>query len=154
MGKTIAQLNGGTVVTSLDGTELVEIEKNGVSVPTTVQAIADKASPGGAAAYLVYAALLTQSGTDDPVATVLQNTLGGTVVWTREAEGFYVGTLTGVFIEDKTALFIANTRALDAGFFITRGNTDTIEIQTGDVDGTSQDSYLDVTSVEIRVYPS
>ena len=38
-------------------------------------------STSGAASYLVYTALLTQSGTDAPVATVLENTLGGTVTW-------------------------------------------------------------------------
>lgn len=39
---------------------------------------------GGGASYAIYTALLSQSGTDDPTATVLENTLGGTVVWTRE----------------------------------------------------------------------
>jgi len=57
--------------------------------------------PGGAA-YLVYTALLSQSGTDAPVATVLENTLGGTVVWTRNDVGDYTGTLAGVFTANKT----------------------------------------------------
>lgn len=35
----------------------------------------------------VYAALLTQASTDDPTATVLQNTLGGTVVWNETVAG-------------------------------------------------------------------
>lgn len=108
---------------------------------------------GGGTSYLKYVALLSQSGTDDPTAIVLENTLGGTVVWTREDVGFYVGTLAGAFVEDKTALFIVNTRGLDTGIFITRGNSNAVEIQTGDSDGTSRDSYLDVTTVEIRVYP-
>ena len=33
--------------------------------------------------YKVYTALLTQSGTNAPVATVLENTLGGEIVWSR-----------------------------------------------------------------------
>lgn len=45
----------------------------------------------------VYRALLTQTGTDDPVATVLENTLGGDVVWTYNAEGTYIGTLADAF---------------------------------------------------------
>lgn len=51
---------------------------------------------------LKYVALLTQSGTDAPVATVLENTLGGTVVWTRNSLGQYFGTLSGAFTENKT----------------------------------------------------
>lgn len=45
----------------------------------------------------VYRAVLTQSGTDAPTATVLENTLGGTVVWTRDNPGRYVATLVGAF---------------------------------------------------------
>jgi hypothetical protein len=53
----------------------------------------------------VYRALLTQTGTDAPVATVLENTLGGDVVWTRADIGVYVGTLAGAFPSaSKTAL--------------------------------------------------
>jgi hypothetical protein len=52
--------------------------------------------------YKVYTALLTQSGEDAPVATVLQNTLGGEVVWTRSDPGQYSGILAGAFTLDKT----------------------------------------------------
>ncbi len=52
----------------------------------------------------VYIALLDQSGTDAPVATVLKNTLGGTVVWTYTSVGFYAGTLIGAFTAEKTVV--------------------------------------------------
>jgi len=53
---------------------------------------------GGGSSYLVYSALLAPTeGTDAPVPTVIDNTLGGTVVWTRNALGVYHGTLTGAF---------------------------------------------------------
>ncbi len=45
----------------------------------------------------VYIALLTQTGMDAPTATVLQNTLGGTVVWSRLSAGTYAMTLAGAF---------------------------------------------------------
>ena len=45
----------------------------------------------------VYRALLTQTGTNAPVATVTENTLGGDVVWTYNAEGTYIGTLADAF---------------------------------------------------------
>ena len=55
--------------------------------------------------YKVYTALLNQSGTDAPVATVLENTLGGTVVWSRVDTGKYLATLTGAFTGNKTVAF-------------------------------------------------
>lgn len=50
----------------------------------------------------MYLALLTQSGTDAPVATVLVNTLGGTLVWSYEGVGLYQATLAGAFTANKT----------------------------------------------------
>lgn len=45
----------------------------------------------------VYKALLSQSGTDAPTAIVLENTLGGEVVWSYENVGFYTATLSSGF---------------------------------------------------------
>jgi hypothetical protein len=59
----------------------------------------------------VYRALLTQTGTDAPVATVLENTLGASVVWTRDDVGAYRATLAGAFPAAKT---IARAYATDA----------------------------------------
>lgn len=56
--------------------------------------------------YTEYVALLTQTGTDAPVATVLSNTLGGTVVWSRQSAGTYRATLAGAFPSLKTVCFI------------------------------------------------
>jgi hypothetical protein len=39
--------------------------------------------------YKVYTALLTQTGTDAPVATVLENTLGEEIIWVRNDVGDY-----------------------------------------------------------------
>jgi len=62
------------------------------------------AAGGGGSSYLVYTALLTQSGTDAPVANVLENTLGGTVVWARDNAGSYTATLSNAFTANKTFL--------------------------------------------------
>lgn len=53
-----------------------------------------------------YVAILTQTGTNAPVATVLENSLGGTVVWTRTGTGTYEGTLTTAFPVDKTHILV------------------------------------------------
>lgn len=53
---------------------------------------------------LQYTALISQTGTDAPVATILKNTLGGTPVWTRAALGTYNLTLVGAFPDDKVVI--------------------------------------------------
>lgn len=106
---------------------------------------------------LVYRALLTQSGTDAPVATVLENTLGGTVVWGYTATGEYTATLTGAFTTNKT--FITATSSAAAGsnsaYFIgaSSPDADTVKIVSIKHDGTLADEFLVNASVEILVYP-
>lgn len=49
-------------------------------------------SDSNALPYKVYSAILVQTGTDAPVATVLENTLGTNVVWSRSGAGNYIAT--------------------------------------------------------------
>ena len=106
--------------------------------------------------YKVYTALLTQSGTDAPVATVLQNTLGGTVVWTRDGIGDYNASLTGAFTNDKTWLLISaimNDPSSGAytGYKFSRVDSDNINLETYfGPDGTDGEIYK--LAIEIRVY--
>ena len=103
------------------------------------------------APYLKYVALLTQSGTSAPTATVLENTLGGTVVWTRNDVGDYTGTLAGAFTENKTAIFLGAA----AGNIIQYGfvdSTNYILLLTTE-GGVAADEKLFLTPIEIRVYP-
>lgn len=61
--------------------------------------------PAGTLPYKVYVASLNQTGTDTPTAIILQNTLGGEPVWSRnplevnpgDFPGQYRLTLTGAF---------------------------------------------------------
>ena len=52
---------------------------------------------GGTAPYKVYTALLTQSGTNAPVATVLENTLGE-ITFSYENQGIYNIVSSSLFI--------------------------------------------------------
>jgi len=61
-----------------------------------------------------YRALLTQTGTDAPVATVLENTLGGTPVWERSTFGTYTLTLTGAFVGQVVPINTSGKFAGDA----------------------------------------
>lgn len=115
-------------------------------------------SSGGAASYLVYTALLTQSGTSAPVATVLENTLGGTVVWTYVDVGTYLGTLTGAFAGDvicAPSLGIdLNGYGLSSPYSVYKDSDDAIVVSTySDYSGTGANDRLNGTAyIEIKVY--
>lgn len=107
-----------------------------------------------ACGYKSYVALLSQSGTLDPVMTVLQNTLGGTPVFTRESAGIYPITLAGAFTA-KTFTLVSGVVSPQDGVFcsIRRITNDTCYLYSVDVTGTSYDIGVDNVAVEIRVYP-
>ena len=103
--------------------------------------------------YKVYTALLTQEGTDAPVATILENTLGGDIVWSYFGVGTYRGTLTGAFTIDKTFTTIT-PRTIDGTFVIERRDgSNEIGIQTAiKLTNVLSNEFLYCTEVEIRVY--
>jgi len=104
--------------------------------------------------YTSYVALLTQTGAlpaNVPVATVLQNTTGETVVWTRtagNAAGEFTATITGAFFTlNKTIVFINNGSSSSTANIEWRNpTTSTISIDT------TGNSVLTGASIEIRVY--
>lgn len=108
--------------------------------------------------YKVYTALLTQSGTDAPVATVLENTLGD-IVWSREGEGIYKATSAN-FIDNKTMSFISGITddysegILNTGYVNSYGILFTCkEITTATLFDLSGASYSSGSIlIEIRVY--
>jgi|688.fasta_scaffold1293628_2 hypothetical protein len=107
--------------------------------------------------YKVYTALITQTGTDAPVAIVLENTLGGNIVWTRIDEGIYIGTLSNSFIENKTGVIINNTAYASDNQITTVDvlTTSTVNIQTSRTrEGVFglEDSCMYNNLIEIRVY--
>jgi hypothetical protein len=110
--------------------------------------------------YKVYSALITQIGTDAPTATVLQNTLGVTMTWSRVAEGVYkVTASSGIFLEAKTWTIINNINIASAGYFdINRGSDTEVVVASSIYDsGTPPyipaDGIISALSLEIRVYP-
>lgn len=106
--------------------------------------------------YKVYTALLSQSGTDAPVATVLENTLGGDLAWTRISDGVYNATLSVAFVENKTFLNLSYNHGNDATGsaigLVFRVNQNTIQLETGIIGDIKADSLLIDTPIEIRVY--
>lgn len=98
-----------------------------------------------------YVAILTQASTDAPTAVVLENTLGGTVVWTRDSGGVYDGTLVGAFPVAKTFLTL-NDHNWDgtptAGLY--RVDDDTVRVA---IAGDDLLVEPDSAHVQITVYP-
>lgn len=91
---------GGILISDIDFDGVTMTEQ--ADFKTNIEAMFPGLDGGGSSGYLVYTALLTQAGTDAPVATVFgDNTIGG-IVWTRLAAGQYNGTLTGAFTLNKT----------------------------------------------------
>jgi hypothetical protein len=95
--------------------------------------------------YKVYTALLSQSGTNAPVATVLENTLGGVPTYQRNTQGAYQLTLSNAFINLKTALFITDSSASQLRIYRSSASVINIEMSTGD-------NTLLNNTIEIRVY--
>ncbi len=110
-------------------------------------------------AYLCYVATITQSGTSAPTATVLENTLGGEIVWARAATGRYTGTLTNAFPSStKTVVMIGDPYPSSTEFFahIQRSNASVITVRTAmliDPATLLDGVLLTPVPVEIRVYP-
>ena len=110
--------------------------------------------------YKVYTALLNQTGTDAPVATVLENTLGGTPTWSREGVGQYKITLTGLLPVDKTVMFFTlhNNTQYPIGIsdinYAGSPNDNSRQFRIKDIPtDTFQDGIAALSCIEIRVYP-
>lgn len=105
--------------------------------------------------YKVYTALLTQSGTDAPVATVLENTLGEDITFSYESEGWYNVVSDGLFVENKTTCEISNTTQETYGYeTIKRVSESIIRINSisSETIETMADAIIDNSKIEIRVY--
>ena len=101
--------------------------------------------------YKVYTALLSQSDTDAPVATVLENTLGD-IVWSRINSGEYLATLNGVFLEDKTDVRITANTGQGNTTITNIQSVDSVYVALSDSTDDLSDELLRLTPIEIRVY--
>ena len=145
---TAAKINSGNAV---DG-QVLTADGNGGA--------AWEAPAGGGPGYLEYVARLTPSNESGgpPVVTVLKNTLGGTVVWTRNSIGVYFGTLANAFPPDKTVISPSSMWDLENASFVgvSIGNGSFLQINTFDVSAlptvTPTDGIVYI-ALEVRVYP-
>lgn len=119
------------------------------------------AGDGFPAGVKVYRALLTQGAGAAPSATVIGNTLGGSVVWTRVSKGVYAGTLSSAFTSAKTFALVGGVSKSGSDYASavivrTSANVVTITTRSGLVAAQTNgvdDGVLSATAVEIVVYP-
>jgi hypothetical protein len=105
---------------------------------------------------LTYCANLTQVGLADPVAIVLNDSLGG-ITWTRLGVGIYVGYLDGYNPLDIPAsnypTVIINNVIFDCIISASYDNaTNEVAINTSQVGIGLVDGYLGYTTIEIKYY--
>lgn len=139
--KKIHELSTG----SITGTDLAFIgdPSTGELTKITYDDIASYVGTGA----LVYVAIISQSSTSAPTATVVLNTLGETVAFSRNLAGDYNATASGaVFTASKTAVFITNgdiTQSIGG-----KRTSDTVINFVAGGDGNIQNA-----SFKIEVYP-
>lgn len=106
--------------------------------------------------YKVYTVIFSQLDINAPTVIVLQNTLGGTVIWSRTGVGTYVATLSSAFTLDKTAVLITKGQENDTGIFMGgfRQSVNTVVIYNNNGGGFpfSTDGEFTNATIEIRVY--
>lgn len=124
------------------------------SPATTANQVVVKSQLDAAARpYKVYTALLTQTGTNAPVATVLENTLGATISYSLGGTGFVVATSSTTSFTDPNKVFISISNGNGAGFFsVLRIQTNQVRIVQQNIAGANTDGLLQTANFEIRVY--
>jgi hypothetical protein len=103
--------------------------------------------------YKVYSVRLDQSGTNAPVATILENTLSGIPVWSRWSAGCYELTLAGEWVADHVAIFVSGGEPIDHLpylFVVDRNNVNTLYLFVFSDFGSQADAWY--AYVEVRVY--
>lgn len=133
--------------------ETIASANTATRVGTMLEDIINEAVP-----YKVYKALLTQTGTGVPTVKVLENTFGGTLVWSYTGVGDYLVTLAGAFPDgDKVFARISTSYGTQIGsqgsFYYNDTNSLGLASQkNGSISGAENGCFTD-SPVEITVYP-
>ena len=135
-------------IKAFDGTNTTDVQV--LNVPA--ESVGENGEVNLNAGVKVYRALLSQTGTDAPVATVLENTLGGVPLWEYDSTGNYTATLVGAFTDGKTCLSIGPCNSF-LMYVFTPGNEDVVSLGINSQAGDAVDGVLLNNYVHILVYP-
>jgi hypothetical protein len=103
--------------------------------------------------YLEYEALLSQTGSGDPVATVLRNSLGFTPAWSRLTTGIYTTNDSAILTAKTTVYVNSSSEAIILAGRYAVGPNYAVAITTKNDAGSNTDGILSIASVLIRVSP-
>lgn len=109
---------------------------------------------GATPQYKVYTALLSQSGTNDPVAVVLENTLGQTITWSYNNVGAY--NSSDIIIANQNNLYIQFSHKISSKIASAHehntGGASRVNITQKEEDLITPVDGLEKANIEIRVY--
>ena len=99
--------------------------------------------------YTLYTALVTQADAVAPTATVLQNTITGTLTWARTSAGVYTLTSNGTpFTSNKTVVFLnVGDGEPNQMLMWTRTSSSVITLTTN-----GADDRITAGAFEVRIY--
>lgn len=100
---------------------------------------------------LIYEALLTQTGTDAPVITVLENNTG--ITWTASYDDVGNYFLTPSVEPDDDKIAVYSTNGSSTGSISAYWRAGVVNIGTKDGTGTPDDGVLNNSSILIRIRP-
>lgn len=158
-------LNSGMIslVTTNASGSLVRFDYNGQQLQIQVdESDVSVLTPSTPAAYKIYKALLTQTGTNAPTAIVLENTLGITPAYGYTDVGTYSLTSIGSFPDNKTIFtgykgecqYFGGALLLEKKYTYGKNDEDSLYILSDSNDSLAND-LLDgwLTYIKIIVYP-
>lgn len=134
---------------------ITELEDEDTTMETRVGDLED-GKADGTPGVKIYRALLLQSGTNAPVATVLENSLGGTLVWSYYDVGVYYVELTGAFPSGRTLVTVTPGETSFAYIAAIPVGVNQLWLETFTLNGLVYTNGLLTTgaNIEILVYPA
>lgn len=140
--------------TALTSNDLIVVDEyQSAGVYTTKKITADKVA--SSRPYKVLSGLISQSGTNAPTLTILENTFNGTPVLTYNSVGSYKLRLTGEITANKFFGFVGLAGARITFVGLSRLDNNYVQIDNC-VTLTDQENYtnslLNGDYIEIRVY--
>jgi len=129
------------------------VQGSGINIAQSANQITLSA-PGGRP-YTSYVALLNQNSTNAPTATVLENTTGNNITWSRINTGLYRGTWDTALADVNKVFFAPALGNLkNQTVVVNVFSATTAQFQLGvQAQGSLADSELIRTGIEIRIYP-
>ena len=102
--------------------------------------------------YNVYSAIINQTGTNSPTATVLENTIGQ-IIFSYTSNGTYTGTLMNAFPEGKTFFIATAPNSVGSSNIFYVGRIDNNTINLAFRKNMTAFNEIKEAMLEIRVYP-